>query len=369
MKRVTTAISALALSAGAASAGGIDRSGQGIGALFEKGNYFEFSLGAINPSLTGTDVAAFGGGSTGSVADDFVVGTLSYKRDLTETLSAALIFDQPFGADILFAPTSVALGGTNATAETYALTGLLRYKLNGGFSVHGGIRAQRARGSIGLKGLAYGPVNGYNVTLATDTAFGYVVGVAYEKPEIALRVALTYNSEIDHDFDTVETLGGNIIGVTATEVTTPQSVNLDFQSGVAKDTLVFGSVRWTDWSKFLIDPATFTNVTGGGLVSLDDSVTYTLGVGRRFTENWSGALSFAYEDPKDRLVSPLAPSTGRKSVSLAAIYTKDAIKVTTGVSYIKLGNAFAETGTPDVARSEFNDSDAVAFGVKVGYSF
>lgn len=371
MKRIALTLGALAVSAGAVSAGGIDRSGQKMDALFEKGRYFEFSAAMADPSLKGTDVALFGGQSTGSVADKFYTGTFAYKMDINPKLSFALLYDQPYGADIFYAPSSVALGNTEAVAETHALTGLLRYKFNGGFSVHGGVRAQRARGIVKLNGAAYGPISGYNVTLDGDNAFGYVAGVAYEKPEIALRVALTYNSEITHKFDTTET--GLPVplanGESITETKTPQSVNLDFQSGVAKDTLVFGSIRWVDWSSFLIDPQGLVAVTGGGLVALEDSTTFSLGVGRRFTENWSGALSFAFEDPKKRLVSPLAPSTGRKSVSLAAIYTKDHVKITTGASYIKLGHASAETGTPDTARAEFTGSDAVVVGFKVGYSF
>lgn len=370
MKRITLTLGALAVSAGAASAGGIDRSGQKMDALFEKGRYFEFSAAMANPSLKGTDVALFGSQSTGSVADKFYTGTFAYKMDINPKLSFALLYDQPYGADILYAPSSVALGNTEAVAETHALTGLLRYKITDGFSVHGGVRAQRARGIVKLNGAAYGAVSGYNVTLDGDNAFGYVLGVAYEKPEIALRVALTYNSEITHKFDTTETAPlGPLNGTSVTKTNTPQSVNLDFQSGVAKDTLVFGSIRWVDWSSFLIDPQQLVAVTGGGLVALEDSTTFSLGVGRRFTENWSGALSFAFEDPKKRLVSPLAPSTGRKSVSLAAIYTKDHVKITTGASYIKLGHASAETGTPDTARANFTGSDAVVVGFKVGYSF
>ena len=40
-----------------------------------------------------------------------------------------------------------------------------------------------------------------------------------------------------------------------TDVDTPQSVQLDFQTGVAPKTLVFGYVRWVDWSEFSISPA------------------------------------------------------------------------------------------------------------------
>lgn len=369
MRIIGTSASALAVSAGMAFAGGIDRSGQGLNNLFEAGRNVELSFGFVNPSVSGNDVAAFGGGSTGNVGNDYTQFSLSYKQDLNEKLSMAIILDQPFGADVLYGSGSVALGGTRAEAETLAATGILRYKVNGGFSVHGGLRVQRAEGEIDLRGLAYGGFNGYSVALSSNTALGYLVGVAYEKPEIALRVALTYNSKITHDFDTVESVGGTTVGTSVTEVNTPQSVNLDFQSGIAKDTLLFGSIRWAEWSDFKIDPAFFTPRAGGGLIDLEDTTTWTIGVGRRFNENWSGSISFSYEDEGDPLVSPLAPTNGRRGVTVAAVYTKDNMKIITGINYTKLGDAQAETGTPDTARADFNDSSSVGVGMRVAFSF
>lgn len=384
MRNIGMAASILALMAGAAAAGGIDRSGQNIGILFEKGRVVELSFGSVSPSVSGNDVAAFGGGPSGDVAASYTQFSLSYKQDFTDKISFALILDQPFGADVQYGPGSIALGGaaggTVAIADTDAVTGILRYKINEAFSVHGGLRAQRAGGNIDLRGAAYGPFGTYSVTLDDDVGFGYLVGVAYEKPEIALRVALTYNSKIKHDFDTVETIGGgpyaiptNPTGVSTTNVNTPQSVNLDFQSGIAKDTLLFGQIRWVDWSDFRIDPASFSAAppfgSGGGLIDLEDSTTFSLGVGRRFNENWSGSFSVSYEDRGDPLVSPLSPTNGRFGATVAAVYTRDNMKITTGINYTKLGDARPETGTPDVARADFRNNDSVGVGVRVAFTF
>ena len=92
-------------------------------------------------------------------------------------------------------------------------------------------------------------------------------------------------------------------------------------------------------------------------------------MGRKFTENWSGSVSFAYEKEGDRLVSPLAPTTGRQGVTLAAVYNQNNWKITTGISYVKLGDADPETGTPDQKRAEIRDSDALGFGIRIGYRF
>lgn len=371
MKNVMMTASIIAMGASGAYAGGIDRSGQSIGALFEKGNYVELSFGSVSPSVEGRDIA---GRPTLDVARDYLTFGFAYKADINDQLSYAVILDQPFGANVDY-PTaaaggSVMLGGTMAKTTETALTAILRYKFSDRFSVHGGLRAQRASGDVRLAGLAYGPFNGYNVALDNDGGLGYLVGVAYEIPDIALRVALTYNSEITHELNTVERIGAaQIAPASVTEVSTPDSVNLDFQTGIAEGTLLFGQIRWVDWSEFKIDPARFTALAGGGLVDLEDSITYTLGVGRKFNDTWAGAFSVSYEDKGDPLVSPLAPTNGKFGMTLAAVYTKDNMKITTGINYTKLGDAQPETGTPDVARANMTDNSAVGVGIRIGYSF
>ena len=369
MKKTTLAAGLFVASATMASSGGIDRSGQGLGVLFEKGRYVELSFGSVKPSVSGRDVAAQ---PTGSVAADYTQIALSYKYDINDKLSFGLVIDQPFGAEVLYAPTSPVLGGTNAIAKATAVTGLLRYKFTDAFSAHVGIKAQRSNAFIKLQGLGYGALSGYTVSLESDTAPGYVVGVAFEKPEIAMRVALTYNSEVKHKFNTIEnSLPGPLAALngvpSTTTVTTPQSVNLDFQSGVAKDTLVFGQIRWVDWSSFRLTPRGFGLATGGGsLINLEDTITYSLGVGRRFNESWAGSVSVSYETKGNTNVSPLAPTAGRLGLTLAGVYTNDNMKITAGINYTKLGNATAVTAGPVAA---FADNSAVGIGIKVGWSF
>ncbi|WP_282602120.1 outer membrane protein transport protein [Paracoccus sp. PARArs4] len=390
MKIALTGVAALLVGASPLLAGGIERAPQSLSALFEEGNYVELSFGGVDPSVDGTDVAIPGlypgGTATGDVAQGYGFTGLAYKHQFTEAFSGAIIVEQPFGADIRY-PSAIdggtpLLGGTFAQVDSTTFTALGRYKMPNQFSVHGGIRGSRASGEVGLSGLAYGPVSGYNVELDDDTAIGWVAGVAWEKPEIAARVSLTYNSEVEHDFDTVET--GPLIdpdgagplpdlpllaGDSVTTVKTPQSWNLEFQTGVAPDTLVFGSVRWVDWSEFRVDPANFVNVTGGGLVELEDTTTYTLGVARKFNETWSGSASFTFEKAGDDLVSPLAPTNGRKGITLAAIYNQGPMRITTGVNYTRVGDAMPETGTPDTARADMRDNDAWGVGVRIGYRF
>jgi long-chain fatty acid transport protein len=380
MKAFAYAVGALTVSASAVTAGGVDRSGQSIGILFEQGNYVELSYGVINPNVSGKDNTSAATAS-GSVADEHNLPGVALKYEISDRLSAALIYDQAYGADIEYpnftsaaGTGSAMLGGTHATVDSAGLTALLRYKFDQGFSAHGGLRVSRASGEVGLSGAAYSSLSGYEAKLDSDWGTGYVLGVAYERPEIALRVALTYFSKITHKFNTVETLPTSVAALfgtstvnSVTEVDTPQAVNLDFQTGIAPDTLLFGSVRWVDWSNFKIDTQALVAASGSGLVDLEDTTTYTLGVGRKFNENWSGSVFVTYEPGGDKLKSPLAPTAGYRGIGLAAVYTQDNMKISMGVRYLDLGDADAQTAGS--ARVAMRDNHAVAVGVKIGFYF
>ncbi|MGB3280695.1 MAG: outer membrane protein transport protein [Pseudorhodobacter sp.] len=376
MKKIVTTLGAVALTATAAQAGGIDRSGQSVGILFEKGNYAEFSFGRVSPSVSGVGagtapslVTPTPGQASGDMAGNYnqVGGGLKYQ--INDNLSAALIVDQPFGANVSYpAATTYFARGATAKIQTMAMTGLLKYTTPSNISVFGGVKYQTMSANASVPFVA-----AYTGNAKRDGSVGYVLGVAYEKPEIALRVALTYSSKIKHDFMPTETtsapLPAAVFGVPTT-VETPQSVNLEFQSGVAKDTLVFGSIRWVDWSNFRIAPNVYSTLTGGGaLVSYDkDTITYSLGVGRRLNDNWTVSASVGYEKAGGGFSANLGPTDGKKSLTLAAVYTRDNMKITGGVSYVKVGDAQTTLGG-GIPASNFASNKAVGFGVKVGYSF
>lgn len=353
-------------SGGATLAGGIDRSGQRLGPLFEFGDAFEMATSVVSPSVKGVDLL---GGPTGDVAGQYRMSSLGVKFDLNDALSLGLVIDQPYGADLLYGESSSLLGGTRVDVSSSAALGLLRYRVGAGIGVHGGLRIQRASAFVRLQGLAYGPVSGYAVRLAEDTEPGGVLGVSYERPDIALRVSATYHGAIEHALATTETAPLPLLqGRSVTRIKTPRAVNLDFQTGIAPDTLLFGQIRWADWSQFRVDPERFMAVTGEGLIELKDTQTHTLGVAHRFNDRWTGALSLNREGKGDPLVSPLSPVNGRRGLTLAAIYTRDALRLTAGVSYIQLGDAVLETGTPDTPRAHMRGNATRGIGVSLDWA-
>lgn len=52
-----------------------------------------------------------------------------------------------------------------------------------------------------MRGSAYGPATNYTSHVSPDQDYGWLAGVSYSKPEIALKAALTYRSEIDHSMN------------------------------------------------------------------------------------------------------------------------------------------------------------------------
>ena len=237
MKLIFGTATALSIAATVpATAGGLERTTQSTDILFEDGRYFEFNFAHVSPDVTGV----LGVGS-GNMLDSYLNFGAAYKADLNDTWSYAIIFDQPYGADTAYPTgTGYPFAGSTASVRSNAVTGILSYNMPNNVSIYGGLRAQSLQAEASLPVLG-----GYTINSDTNYTFGYLVGAAFEKPEIALRVALTYISETTHDLELTETnIGGTSTSVQ--DVNLPQALNLEFQTGVAEDTLVFGSVRWAE---------------------------------------------------------------------------------------------------------------------------
>lgn len=357
MNKILLSASILALTTGSAMAAGIERSNQSLGILFEEGSYAELTFGSFDPDVSGTVGGVLG---SGDMSPSYNTFSLGYKTAINDRLDFALILDEPVGADVEY-PTNTApypFVGATAEIDSTAITGVLRYKLPSHVSLIGGLRIQQASGEVGIP-----TISNYTMTTDTDTELGYLIGIAWEKPEIAARVSLTYNSEITHDLTANESFSPV---PTTFETTIPQSVNLEFQTGVAADTLLFGSLRWVDWSEFDVTPPAFAAATGGAsLASLDsDYITYTVGLGRKFSEQWSGAVILGYEPASGDLQGNLGPTDGFSSIGLAATYKVDNIKLTGGVRYVEIGDA-----TTRAVNAQFVDNSGVGFGLRMGVSF
>lgn len=391
MTRIFTASAVLLASTAIVQAGGVERQGWTTGILFEEGTYLEFGLSYADPNLSGVQTYNVSPGSppgveSGDIAPAYSFASLSYRQDINDNLSFAFTYDEPIGADVDYSGISAPPGylyrfgsGSQAEIRSQQYTAALRYEMPTGVSVFGGIRAVDARGEVSLfTGSGGTPTTNYIMEAEGSTEMGYLIGAAYERPDIALRVALTYISATTHTFDATETVS---LGTADTqfEVVIPQQVLLEAQSGVAEGTLAFGSIRWVDWSEFQIAPPVYvtapSNPNNDALVSYDnDTITYTIGGARRLSDELALLGSVAYEHAQGGFSGNLGPTDGRTTIGLAARYDLDNVRITAGASYTWIGDAQTEApasvgGTPGDQFAEFEDNHALGFGLRIGYSF
>lgn len=406
MYRIAAATAALLSTAAIAQAGGLDRNQTTTSILFESGTYVELGYTSVSPSVSGA--LAANGTPSGDISPSFGYATLGYHHDINDTLSFSLIVDAPYGADVSYpgtvASTLYPFAGSRAEVRSQQLTAALRYQLTENFSAYGGLRALRLQGEadvtafvgpnttpVTVPGLGVVPPGtlqtGFNYTLRaeSDWEYGYMLGAAYEMPEIAMRVALTYFSEIEATLTGTEgasavgalTTGGAAallnqpvpaanIAPTSFKVTMPQSVLLEAQSGIAEGTLLFGSVRWTDWEGFQIRPNRYP---AGSLVSYTDDVwTWNIGLGRRVSEDLALSATLGYEAEQDGFSGNLGPTDGRLSIGLGAEYTVGAMSIAGGIQYSMIGDA-QTAGAGNTLLANFNNNDALAVGIRIGYQF
>lgn len=366
MKYTSSLALVAALVAGPANAGGIDRSVFGISTLFDKGRVLTFGASAVSPDVSGVFTHPLAGPiPTGDMAKGYPTFSMSFKDDINDKLSYAIIINQPYGADAFY--DQGIYTGLEAHWSSKQIAGLLKYKLNDRVSAYGGLLYVRSSAEISIPAQMLGGAGQYTASADSDGQFGYLLGAAYEIPDIALRASLTYQSEITHDFTAHErfaNLNGGATLTSQTEITLPQSIALDFQTGIAKDTLLFGSVRWSEWSAWHVRPGYYEAVVHDEVTGFsNDVISYQLGVGRRINDSLSVFARVGYEAGDGEVASRLSPTDGRKSFGLGAIWTKDNMKVTGGVEYVQLGDAIDASGT------RFEGNSAVGFGLQVAYSF
>ena len=403
LKKLTVAITAFTI-ASVASAAGLDRSGQDITAFLQDGLYAEASYTYLDADVTGTDAS---GHSIDDIAESYDFFRYGVKADINDTFSVGVLYDEPFGASADYRgnnnfvdqnPNSPRNGeGTNVEVRTESITGIVGAKLgaNKNFQLYGGPVAQRVQADVKLRGLSYGPANGYTTHVSADQDYGWLAGVAYSKPEIALKAALTYRSEIEHNSQASESyplatiIGGSIPPVAGgplafptnrssdIEITTPKSVNFDFQTGINPTTLATAKVRWVPWSDFAIVPSLYNEVStanpayrpdGLPLVSYDkDQWVVELGLAKRLTPALAVTGNIGWDSGAGDPVTSLGPIEGYYSAGLGAKYNvTENWAISAGGKYLWFGDAQGQIPSKNIV-GDFEDNDGYALGLKLSY--
>lgn len=230
LKALTSAIILAAFPAAGAFAAALDRSGQSISNFLQPGNYFEAGISILDPDVSGQEA----GLSTTrrnieDMAGDYYFPHAALKLQVNDQFSFGLLYDQPFGADAEYqgnnvfvsSPTDPVLGtlpitvstlggvsgSTKVEVESQNLSMILGYQPNEHWNIYGGPVYQTVKGDVSLRGRAYSLYNGYDAHIKETEGYGWLAGVSYQIPEIALKTSLTYRSEIDHKVNIDESLG------------------------------------------------------------------------------------------------------------------------------------------------------------------
>ena len=442
LKTLAVAIATISV-ASLSNAAGLDRSGQDVTAFFQDGTYAEAVYTYIDADVSGYDSSNNNnstnnyvrGDETGDIAESYDFFRYGVKTDINDTFSVGILYDEPFGAAAEYTQSNFVAGndlaasagaliadgvdpqtaGAIATAESttagentnvevrsQSLTGLLGMKFgaNKEFQVYGGPVAQRIESEVKLRGLAYGLATGYTSNSNPDMDYGYIAGMSYSKPEIALKAALTYRSEIDHDMNIAETypIAGILtqagalqqgatpeqaaaLGAAAAnrsskyEITTPKSVNFDFQTGINPTTLATAKVRWVPWSDFKITPPLYNDVSkasygpdGLSLVEYDDDQWQVeVGVAKRLAPALAVSGTVGWDSGAGDPTTSLGPIEGYYSVGLGAKYNvTENWAVSAGGKYLWFGDAKGQLPTDKIV-GDFQDNDGFILGVKLSY--
>ncbi|MBU1314978.1 MAG: OmpP1/FadL family transporter [Alphaproteobacteria bacterium] len=343
MKKTLISKGILALAASCALtstalAGGLERGGYNIDLLFDEGRFAaESAVTFVAPqrelnnvrdvdTTTGfpTPATGLGGGNLNSLpnsadgSESYWVPRIGAKAAIGDAADCMFDYSEPWGAH---KNQGRNWAGANEDIETkvesrnYAVTCSYRFDAGPGqLRLIGGTFYQEVYGFQERLVQAFPagvPLTGVGRLDLEGDGWGWRAGVAYEIPEYAFRASLVYNSEVKLnditgtlDLTQVNSAIPGAFGVNGSQ-NMPDVVELKVQSGIAPGWLAFGSVKWTDWSQFQKIPF-YCNVAVSGVcntstavTSLDlgyrDGWTVSGGVGHKFNEQWSGAVSVTWD--------------------------------------------------------------------------
>ena len=388
IKKKYLAVAMLSVFTGQAFAAGLERSPQQIDALFEKGTYAEISYTHISPDVQGTDIS---GHHISNLAEDSQALGYAVKTDLNPNLHLAFVYDEPYGAKVKFHGENNFIAqnlpaddaNTRVEVKSKNLTTLLGYNLNKNFMIYGGPAVQELQADVHLRGVTYGANSGYNNSF-DDIAVGWVAGMSFAKPELGILASLTYRSEIEHKTTIEEDVpAGDLYQVpyshsNAGSITTPESVNLNLQTGLNPTTALFAKVRWVPWGDFVYAPPALKDVTKAlklgpnqqGLPLLnyhDDQTAVEIGIGKRLTPKLAMSISGSWDSGAGAPAPTLGPVEGYWGAGLAAKYNiNDNVAFSLGGRYMWFGDVKGEVSDGRIV-GDFKDNNGYIVGMKLSY--
>ena len=393
MKNIINAGAVLGLLATPAFSGGWEASKLSTSHLYEDGNYAEFSVLPLTYDVGAT--IQYPGAPKHKVLSDQTRAAMAVKIDLgnfdigvSKYMSGALLFEGQTNGNLSGCSPSVTATlplcsvSPSASVKIGSTTFLARYEIDDNYSIFGGLNRYTLNDGDSVTTLSgYYEIDAADKTLPT-------LGAAYERSEIALKVELIYQPDGSVDVPTGSSLS-NLIPTTplsGASIAFPETTTLNFQSGIAEDTLIYGAIHQGKWSTAQIvvpenpngiNPATGaadSTVSAIGS-SFDDKIHYTIGVGRKISDELALSVSYATEDGGGSETSdPFTFRNGYETYSISARYTaSENLTVSAGYTYTVAGDVKiiheAAPGVPSGLTLDYTDNNVSGFGFKIGYTF
>ena len=355
------------LLASPALSGGWEASRLDSSMMYQDGMYAEVGSSSIDYDVNGTTQAS----TKHKMAKDQTRTNLGFKAQygdfdigLATYMSGAIQLDgqsaHAAGCPGVLAACSVV---PSADVKVDSLALLTRYRINENMSVIGGLNRYEVSNAKVTSLGGYYVVNGDEIAP--------IAGAAYENKEIALRVELLLQTETDVTLNAKSSVSAAVAttAVTGAKMVIPQTLTLNFQSGIAEDTLLFGSVHKADWKTAQINiPANATGPVAAISSDFANRTAYSIGVGRKLSESISVLGSYATEDGGGATsTDPFTLTDGSQTLALGARYTYENMTISGGYSYTKVGDV-TMTHSSGLS-STYTDNKVTGIGLKIGFSF
>ena len=311
-----------------AQAGGFDNSGRPFDIIFGDDNALQLNLKYIQPLIDLKVSREIGSGPAmpivvvDEIVSDYVDGLFGFRWQVREGVNCAAQWEQPFRfqtrypddqlsyqADALDAQSQVSApinSEYNSQSISLACRLAIHFKHDSAafassrLSLIAGPKYQFIEGrfSSDLSPSRMGMQDNYHAHLDGSKEWAYLLGLAYEIPELAFRLAVFFHNEVEHNLtgnayapapDFSSTMSHPLRGKTVT----PKAVHVSLQSGIAEDWLAFVNLRWGDWSsvdEILVEAGPLSQQL---TLFANDTLNYEIGLGHKVNQRLNLGAQFA----------------------------------------------------------------------------
>jgi len=311
-----------------AQAGGFDNSGRPFDIIFGDDNALQLNFKYILPLIDLKVSRDLGQGPIMSdvivdeIVSDFVDGMFGFRWQVWDDLNCAVQWERPFRFQTAYPddqlsyqsdsldPQSQVPAPIDSEYDSQSISLGCRLAINfrhetGVFSASrlsliAGPKYQFIQGrfSADLSRYKLGEQDNYRARLDGSKEWAYLLGLAYEIPELAFRLAVFFHNEVEHTltglaYAPVPDFSSTISHPLRGKTVTPKAVNISLQSGIAEDWLAFLNLRWGDWSsvdEIIVEAGPLSQQL---TLFANDSLNYEIGLGVRMSDRLNMGAQFA----------------------------------------------------------------------------